>query len=46
MYRVFRVLRDSGGNIFHKTSVGCARNERGTKALIVGQWGECIIEKN
>lgn len=45
MYRVFRVLRDSNGNIVHKTPVGCARNERGARALIAGQWGECITEK-
>ena len=45
VFRVFRVLRDSGGNIVHKTPVGCARNERGARALTAGQWGECIIEK-
>ena len=45
MYRVCRVLRDEHGNIVHKTPVGCARTERGARALIAGQWGECIIEK-
>lgn len=46
MYRVFRVLRDEIGNIVHKTPVGCARSERGARALIAGQWGECIIERS
>ena len=45
MYRVWRVLRDEHGNIVHKTPVGCARTEHGARALIAGQWGECIIEK-
>ena len=45
MYRVYRVLRDDNGNIVHKTPVGCARSERGARALIAGQWGECVIEK-
>ena len=45
MYRVWRVLRDEHGNIVHKAPVGCARTERGARALIAGQWGECIIEK-
>ena len=45
MYRVWRVLRDEHGNIVHKTPVGCARTERVARALIAGQWGECIIEK-
>lgn len=45
MYRVWRVLRDEYGNIVHKTPVGCARSERGARALIAGQFGECIIEK-
>ena len=45
MYRVFRVLRDEHGTIVHKTPVGCSRTERGARALIAGQWGECIIEK-
>ena len=44
MYRVYRVLRDENGKIVHKTPVGCARTERGARALIAGQWGECIIE--
>lgn len=45
MYRVWRVLRDDRGNIVHKTPVGGARTESGARALIAGQWGECIIEK-
>ena len=45
MYRVWRVLRDEHSNIVHKTPVGCARTEHGARALIAGQWGECIIEK-
>lgn len=45
MYKVWRVLRDEHGNIVHKTPVGCSRTERGARALIAGQWGECIIEK-
>ena len=45
MYRVYRVYRDNAGNIFHKVPVGCARTERSARALIAGQWGECIIEK-
>ena len=45
MYRVYRVHRDNEGNIFHKIPVGCARTERGARALIAGQWGECIVEK-
>ena len=45
MYKVWRVLRDEHGNIVHKTPIGCSRTERGARALIAGQWGECIIEK-
>ena len=45
MYRVYRVLRDENGKIVHKTPVGCARTVRSAKALIAGQWGECVIEK-
>ena len=45
MYRVFRVLRDNIGNIVHKTPVGRSRSERGARALLAAQWGECIIEK-
>ena len=45
MYKVYRVHRDNNGNIFHKVPVGCAKTEHGAKALIAGQWGECIVEK-
>lgn len=44
IYRVYRVLRDERGDIVHKTPVGGARNERGARAIIAGQWGECIVE--
>ena len=45
MYRVYRVHRDSEGNIFHRVPVGCARTEKGARALVAGQHGECVIEK-
>ena len=45
MYRVFRVFRDNEGKIFHKVSVGGAKTERGARALVAGQQGECIIVK-
>ena len=45
MYRVYRVHRDSEGNIFHRVPIGCARTEKGARALVAGQHGECVIEK-
>lgn len=45
MYRVFRVFRDNEGKIFHKVPVGGAKTERGARALVAGQRGECIIVK-
>ena len=45
MYRVYRVHRDNEGNIFHRVPVGCARTEKGARALVAGQCGECVIEK-
>ena len=45
MYRVYRVHRDDEGKIFHRVPVGCARTEKGARALVAGQWGECVIEK-
>ena len=45
MYRVFRVFRDNEGKIFHKVPVGGAKTERGARALVARQWGECIIVK-
>lgn len=45
MYRVYRVHRDNEGNIFHRVPVGFARTEKGARALVAGQFGECIIEK-
>ena len=45
MYRVYRVYRDNNGSIFHRVPVGCARTEKGARALASGQWGECVIEK-
>lgn len=33
MYRVYRVHRDNNGKIFHKVPVGCARTEKGARAL-------------
>ena len=45
VYRVHRVHRDNEGKIFHRVPVGCARTEKGARALVAGQWGECVIEK-
>lgn len=45
IYRVYRVLRNERGEIIHRVPVGGARTERGARALIAGQWGECIIVK-
>ena len=45
MYRVYRVHRNNEGRIFHRVPVGCARTEKGARALVSGQWGECVIEK-
>ena len=45
MYRVYRVHRDNEGKIFHRVPVGCARTEKAARALVAGQWGECVIEK-
>ena len=45
MYRVYRVHRDNEGKIFHRVPVGCARTEKGARALVARQWGECVIEK-
>lgn len=45
MYKVWRVHRDNQGNIFHRVPVGCAKTEKGARALVSGQWGECVIEK-
>ena len=44
-YIINGFYHNNEGNIFHRVPVGCARTEKGARALVAGQWGECVIEK-